>query len=254
MQIYPVFLNNPVKGHFFCDLFAIFALLSIILCTFVAHFYSVAECQCKMENGIDGNNSFCTVASGTVTPSCSRDELRWFPMRVTYSRELAVKSFLDELGVENFIPMHSEPVDEKHPRHQVMKPSVRNLIFVHATQSRITELKMTKREMAAVRYIMRPTYDKKDNLVGRTIMTVPDKQMNDFIRVASVADGRTFYVENLDFAGKPGQRVKVVDGDFAGVEGVIKRIKKNKCVVVQIEHVAAVAIAFVPTSFLEMKD
>lgn len=182
------------------------------------------------------------------------DELHWFPMRVTYGREMAVKAFLDELGVENYVPMRYEVEDEKHPRRQVQRPAVRNLIFLHATQSRITELKMTKREMAAVRYMMRPSYDEKNNQVGNDIMTVPDKQMEDFIRVASIEDNRVFYVENLDFAGKPGQRVKVVEGDFAGVEGVIKRIKKNKCVVVQIEHVAAVAIAFIPSSFLEMKQ
>ena len=82
------------------------------------------------------------------------------------------------------------------------------------------------------------------------ILTVPDREMENFIRVASVTDGRVFYIENLDFAGRPGQRVKVVDGDFAGVEGTIKRIKKNKHVVVQIEGLAAVAIAFLPSAFL----
>lgn len=178
------------------------------------------------------------------------DELHWFPMRVTYSRELLVKSFLDEQGVESFVPLHYESVEGKHPRCRVLKPAVRNLIFLHSTRQAITELKMTKREMAAVRYMMRPLYDGKCQLVGHDIMTVPDKQMENFIRVASVADDRVFFMENLDFAGKPGQRVKVVEGDFAGVEGVIKRIKKNKCVVVQIEHVAAVAIAFVPSTFL----
>jgi hypothetical protein len=43
----------------------------------------------------------------------------------------------------------------------------------------------------------------------------------------------------------------VVDGDFAAVEGIIKRVKKNIRVVVQIEHVAAVATAFLPTAYLE---
>ena len=79
---------------------------------------------------------------------------------------------------------------------------------------------------------------------------VPDKQMEDFIRVASVEDDRVFYMENLDFVGKPGQRVRIVEGEFAGVEGIVKRVKKNKCVVVQIEHVAAVAIAFLPSAFI----
>jgi transcription antitermination factor NusG len=97
---------------------------------------------------------------------------------------------------------------------------------------------------------MTPVLDEHNNVLRRDILTVPDKQMDNFIRVASVNDDRIFYMENLDFAGKPGQRVKVVEGDFAGVEGTIKRVKKNKCVVVQIENVAAVAIAFLPAAFL----
>jgi transcription antitermination factor NusG len=110
-------------------------------------------------------------------------------------------------------------------------------------------MKMPRRELAPLRYIMQPMLG-ADKYTERPIVVVPDKQMEDFIRVASVTDDRVFYMENLDFVGKPGQRVKVVEGEFAGVEGVVKRVKKNKCVVVQIENVAAVAIAFIPSAFI----
>ena len=58
--------------------------------------------------------------------------------------------------------------------------------------------------------------------------------------------------EFFDFINKIGQRVKVIDGFFSGVEGVVKRINKNKRVVVQLEGLAAVAIAFVPASQLSL--
>ncbi len=109
---------------------------------------------------------------------------------------------------------------------------------------------MTKKELQPLRYIMHPVYDDDNNFMRHDILTIPDKQMDNFIRVASVLDDRVFYMENLTFAGKPGQKVKVIEGDFAGVEGTIKRVKKNKCVVVQVENVAAVAIAFLPAAFL----
>jgi transcription antitermination factor NusG len=112
-------------------------------------------------------------------------------------------------------------------------------------------MKMTRREMAPLRYMMRPIHDEKGQTIRHEIIVVPDVQMDNFMRVASIVDDRVFYIENLDFAGRPGQRVKVIAGDFAGVEGIIKRVKKNKRVVVQIEHVAAVAIAFLPSAFLE---
>lgn len=179
-----------------------------------------------------------------------QEELHWFPMRVTYSRELAIKEVLDGLGIESFIPMRYEPVEGRHPRHQELRPAIRNLIFVHSTRTMITNLKMTRRDLAPLRYMVYPVRDSLHNVVRHDILSVPDRQMEDFIRVASVTDDRVFYMENVAFAGKPGQRVKVVEGDFAGVEGIIKRVKKNKCVVVQIEHIAAVAIAFLPSAFL----
>lgn len=178
-----------------------------------------------------------------------KDTIHWFPMRVTYKREMLVKDFLDRIGIECFIPMHYEPIEGKHPRHQELKPAINNLIFVHSTRAIITEMKMTRRELAPLRYIMQPMLG-ADKYTERPIVVVPDKQMEDFIRVASVTDDRVFYMENLDFVGKPGQRVRVVEGEFAGVEGVVKRVKKNKCVVVQIENVAAVAIAFIPSAFI----
>ena len=189
-----------------------------------------------------------------VLKELSKDELHWFPMRVTYSRELLAKEFLESIGVECFLPMHYEYVEGKHPRHRKLVPAIKNIIFIHSTREHITELKMYKKEMASLRYMMHPILDEEHNLLRHEILTVPDKQMENFIRVASVDDDRIFYIENLDFAGKPGQRVRVTDGDFAGVEGVIKRVKKNKCVVVQIEGVAAVAIAFLPSAFLQPLD
>lgn len=178
------------------------------------------------------------------------EEIHWYPMRVTYSREMLAKDYLDSIGIESFIPMRYVPIKGKHPRHRELKPAITSLIFIRSSQKSITELKMTKRELNSLRYIMTPVLDDKNNVIRKEILTVPDKQMDNFIKVASVNDDRVFYMENLDFAGKPGQRVKVVEGDFAGVEGTIKRVKKNKCVVVQIENVAAVAIAFLPAAFL----
>ena len=47
-----------------------------------------------------------------------------------------------------------------------------------------------------------------------------------------------------------GKKVKITAGPFAGVEGTIKRIKRNKHVVVQLEDIAAAAIDFVPNDYL----
>jgi len=176
--------------------------------------------------------------------------LHWFPMRVTYHREMKIKALLDELGVECFLPMHYELVETKSGgKKRVLLPAIHNLVFVRSTQEYLTNLKMYRDDFAPMRYIMKRSLstDAKSE-----ILQVPDVQMNNFMRVASVQDDRVIFLDNNEFIKKVGQRVKIVDGFFSGVEGVIKRINKNKKVVVQLEGVAAVAIAFVPASQLSL--
>ena len=178
----------------------------------------------------------------------ARTALLWYPMRVTYGREEAVKKVLDQDQVENFLPMQEEWVfDEKRVPHRRLMPAIRNLIFIHSSQDQITQLKMYRREYQSLRYMMNVFSD------TNSILTVPDRQMDNFIRVASVQDDRVQFLEyNQEFLAKPGKRVRVTDGDFKGCEGIIRRIKKNQCVVVQVEGIAAVAITFVPTAWLEV--
>lgn len=179
-----------------------------------------------------------------------RDEavMHWFPMRITYHREMKIKALLDEMGIESFLPMHWEMVETKNGgKKRMLLPAIHNLIFVKSTQKFLTELKMTRVEFAPMRYMMKRPLVKGEK---SEIMLVPDQQMDNFMRVASVQDDRVIFLENNDFIKKIGQRVKVVDGYFSGVEGVVKRINKNKRIVVQLEGIAAVAIAFVPANYV----
>ena len=175
--------------------------------------------------------------------------LKWFPMRVTYHRELKVKEQLDILGIENFVPMRYEFVETKQGRKRKLVPAIHNLIFVHSTQEALTHLKTTMKECEPMRYMMRPVAGGDGQ---REIIIVPDDQMNNFMRVASVQDDSVIFLDYKNFIGKEGRRVRINEGTFAGVEGVIKRIKKNKHVVVHIEGITAVAVAFVPSSHLSI--
>ena len=58
--------------------------------------------RCKMEEGRD-------------TTMCG-DPKTWFPMRVTYQREMKVKRELDRLGIENFMPMKYKVVESQNTR------------------------------------------------------------------------------------------------------------------------------------------
>ena len=183
---------------------------------------------------------------GRDTEVCG-DPLFWFPMRVTYSRELKVKAELDRLEVENFLPMKSRLLDAEsdNPRRELV-PALNNLIFVHSSQSRITSLKTTNAVLQPLRYMMDRTAQR-----AHTIMTVPDVQMQNFMRVASKTDDSVMFLNDETIVGKVGKRVLITGGAFEGVTGVIRRVKRCKRVVVELEGIASVAIAFVPAVLIK---
>ena len=175
----------------------------------------------------------------------SNEVIRWYPMRVTYHRELRIKEQLDAMGIDSFVPMHYDLADSSDGPRKTLVPAIHNLIFVHASQEVLTRLKMHRKEFDPMRYITKSSSDGHKNL-----LYVPDRQMEDFIRIASVQDDHIIFLDTRDSTNM-GRRVRITAGRFKGVEGVIKRIKKNKYFLIQIDGVAAVAITYVPSDCLE---
>ena len=169
-------------------------------------------------------------------------------MRVTYNRELKIKTALDELQIENFLPMHYELVSPDGQPVEELVPAVHGLIFIRSSKAELTALKQRNTDFEPLRFMTRPV---THGLPQKEIITVTDPEMENFMRVASVTDGSVKFLENTDYVHMVGKNVRITGGVFQGVEGVIKRIKKNKQVVVRIQGVAAVAIAYVPAVFIQ---
>ena len=189
---------------------------------------------------------------GRDTRMCG-DPKTWFPMRVTYQREMKVKAELDRLGIENFVPMRYKVVERQNDGdtelRRVLVPAINNLIFVRSTQERLSELKQTNEVLEPLRYMMDRTAAQE-----HAIMMVADREMENFMRVASRTDDSVMFLDNETVVGKEGKRVEIMGGAFEGVTGVIRRVKRCKRVVVEIEGVASVAIAYVPAGMLKVID
>ncbi|MBO7142786.1 MAG: UpxY family transcription antiterminator [Bacteroidales bacterium] len=177
-----------------------------------------------------------------------RKDILWFPMRVTYNRETKVKESLDNLGIENFMPVKQQFVI--HGGHKKLEtlPAIHNLLFVHSSREKLTELKMTEEEFSPLRYMMTRPLQKN---ARAEIITIPDRSMDNFIRVASHSGDSVIYLDYDRVANKVGRKVVITDGPFAGIEGCVIRVDNNRRVVVKLENVLAVAIAFVPSAFLK---
>ena len=167
-------------------------------------------------------------------------------MRVAYGntrRLLALSQLLEERHRIHYIPMEYVTKGEKVE----LVPAVSNLLFIQTSLEDLQALKRTA-EFKDFRFIMRPIPDNKDR--QQEVVWVRDREMEDFIKVTSERNEKVLYLNNLDFALRPGARVEVTDGPFSGVQGIVKSIQKHLCVVLPVGGVVAVAILNIPKKSL----
>lgn len=170
---------------------------------------------------------------------------QWFAMRCTYSRELRAKQYLEEDGIECFVPMKkvkqlltNGEVEEK------FVPAIHNLIFVHTTRRKMDAWKRIHEDGTPLRYIM--------DSATRHPVVVRDKEMHDFIRVTTEAADSILYLDHPETALRAGQQVEIIVGPFSGVRGHIVRIRRDRRVVVAVSGLMAAAMAHMPPSHFKI--
>lgn len=165
-------------------------------------------------------------------------QLRWFAARTKKDQELSLRSSLEKLGVEHFIPTQFVIRQWKDRKRRIEVPLIRNLIFVRATKERACSL--ANDDGLHLYYI-------KD-LQTRSMLVVPDKQMDDFMFVLNLSP-ESLYLDDSAFT--IGARVQVVKGDFCGIEGELISLPNRTYVVIRILDVLAVKVK-VPKSYLHI--
>lgn len=104
------------------------------------------------------------------------NDKHWYPIRVTYSQEMKVKSYFDACQIASFIPMRYSEIQRNGQSKIKLVPVIHNLVFVYCTKNEIEQIKRESSISSKIRYII----DKET----KQIITIPDKQMQDFISVA----------------------------------------------------------------------
>ena len=167
----------------------------------------------------------------------SDNELHWYVAN-TCRQEKKIKQRLDSMGIENFIPFQQIARKIHGVDKLIEVPVIPNLVFIHTTLK--TCMSLIQEYAFDMRYL-------RDRETGNFLI-VPDKQMNDFMFLLVFSKEMVEVVnENL----KKGDKVRVIKGDFAGIEGELIRVKGHKRVVVRLEGVVSLATAYIPSSFLE---
>ncbi len=161
----------------------------------------------------------------------------WYVAK-TYRQERKIKDLLVRMGIEHFIPFHQVVKEVDGKKKKVEVPFVSGLIFIRGDKRSCIAL------VNDYGYPMRYLRD----LSTRSLLQVPDKQMEDFIYLVEKHEHE---IEVLPDNLKRGDRVRVVAGSFAGIEGELIRIAGHRRVVVRLENLFSIATVFIPGGYLE---
>lgn len=175
---------------------------------------------------------------------------QWFVLRVAYHHEQAAKDWLTEVGIASYLPMHYAEKGKNSKKRRVKEPLIPNLLFVQTTQEKM-DLALASPANAYLSYY----YDHfRTNTDGTNPpLVVPDKQMDNFIRLTSIDSDHILFVDRYQCHFKNGDHVVVTDGNFRGVEGRIARVARQQRVVVELDRIGYITTAYIPKAFLRVK-
>ena len=172
------------------------------------------------------------------------DKEQWFVLRISYGRETAIKAILEGEGHRTFIPMKYVRTEKNGKVSHEWVPAVGNLLFVNATHRYLYDFILGEGDRRRTHFMW--------NRSDHKPIVVPDKQMEDFIRVCSASNEEVLYLSDLSAKLRNGAKVRVSNGPFLGVEGTVVRIKKSRRIMVEIPGIIAAASAYIPMEDLEL--
>lgn len=158
-----------------------------------------------------------------------------------YNRVVYLCSLFPE-DVETYTPMQTVEQYERGKLSYVQKQLIPSLLFVRCTEDWLVRFKMAHND----------DFMYYASLESGKPGVIPDKEMHSFMLVTSADAGRNVKYFGIDAPEyHTGDRVRVTGGIYEGAEGYIKRIKKDRKLIVSVTGVAVVAVSYIHPDFLE---
>ena len=178
-----------------------------------------------------------------------QDPLNWYAIRAFKRKVMGIKEDFEKMNFKTYMAMRSvEYEDGGHLKYKDVE-IIPQLLFVCCPQRELDAYKETHdKDFMVYRH---KVLDKGGFPVLKPA-PIPEAQMKAFIFITSTGNGKDIeYFGDIMPHFEEGSRVRVTDGIYKGATGFVKRIKRDRKLLVAIEGVAVVAISNIPMSYLQ---
>jgi transcription antitermination factor NusG len=176
----------------------------------------------------------------------------WYVFRVSYGREDRASDFLVEDGTYTYIAKTTVEKYIKGKRKKILQKLIPNIIFAYTTKEKAEEyVNKTSTLYYLSYYYNHFEYDEEHK---NPPLTISDLEMRRFIYITCKKNKHLLFVNPSQCHFKSGEIVKVIEGPFAGIEGMVARVAGQQRVVISLSTIGLISTAYIPTAFLRRKD
>lgn len=173
-------------------------------------------------------------------------EVRWFALRAFWNKTQPLMDAAHKAGYRTYYAITTVDSLEEDGLHYHDEPLLKSLFFIQCPVEWLIAFKQRHYNQFMI----------YTDVPGGKPAPIRDEEMAAFILVTSAYNNNPDDIEVLE--PKPqyakGDLVRVTEGFYKGATGIIKRIKKDRKLLVAITGVAVIAISHIPLCYLEKID
>ena len=211
----------------------------------------------KVENSSQSENSdtgvsthFVPLPKEIMASRRAAHQPHWYAIRCTYGRERKAYEFFSKNGIEAFYPTITNTKSTDGKTETIVESRLPNLLFAFGSYEQLKKYVFDNHDDTKyLRFYYNMHHDgTKEPLV------VPQWQMISLMKICD-ADAEDKHLEPFVVEKfKVGQLVRVKDGPFAGVEGIVKRYKGQQRIGIVVDGLFTITTAYIAKDKLEVLE
>lgn len=173
----------------------------------------------------------------------------WFALRTTYGREKKAYEYIISHNGIAFYPTITIEKVVNGKKKLVEVSRLPNIFFAYGTEEDIKSFVYDNVNLPYLRFYYKHSHIGAQ--IKKTPMIVPDNQIRSLQIICKKEGTDTLILQEEVEKFQKGEKVRIIEGDFIGVTGIVARYHGQQRVGLVIEGLLTAVTAYIPTAFLE---
>ena len=186
--------------------------------------------------------------TGVSVENAQSETKQWYVLRVSYGRAEKANELLKAKGIETHLPLHTIYKEVNGKRKKQRIPILPNFLFAKTTLSVLQSFLKSSPDLSFITFYYDHFNKKTDG--KNPPLVVPKESMDNFIKLTSIDNEHILLIDEVNGTYKQGDYVRIIDGQFKGIEGRVTKITGQKRVIVELPGICSIATAYIPKGFI----